>query len=59
MTCKGCEVHIESEVNKLDGIMEVKANHNKANTIIKFDKSKITNKDIEAAIEKTGYKIIE
>ena len=59
MTCAGCEVHIESEVNKLDGIIEVKANHEKGNTIVKYDKTKVTNKDIEDAIEKTGYKIIE
>ena len=40
MTCTGCEVHIESEVNKLDGIIEVKANHEKGNTIVKYDKTK-------------------
>ena len=59
MTCTGCEVHIESEVNKLDGIIEVKANHEKGNTIVKYDKTKVTNKEIEDAVEKTGYKIIE
>ena len=59
MTCTGCEVHIESEVNKLDGIIEVKANHEKGNTIVKYDKTKVTNKEIEHAVGKTGYKIIE
>ena len=59
MTCTGCEVHIESEVNKLDGIIEVKANHEKRNTIVKFDKTKVSNKEIEDAVGKTGYKIIE
>ena len=59
MTCTGCEVHIESEVNKLDGIIEVKANHEKGNTIVKYDKTKVTNKEIEDAVGKTGYKIIE
>lgn len=59
MTCTGCEVHIESEVNKLDGIIEVKANHEKANTIVKYDKTKVTTKEIEDAVGKTGYKIIE
>lgn len=59
MTCTGCEVHIESEVNKLDGIIEVKANYEKGNTIVKYDKTKVTNKEIEIAIGKTGYKIIE
>ncbi|WP_438973370.1 mercuric transport protein MerTP [Polaribacter sp.] len=59
MTCTGCEVHIESEVNKLDGIIEVKANYEKGNTIVKYDKKKVTNKEIEDAVGKTGYKIIE
>ena len=59
MTCTGCEVHIESEVNKLEGIIEVKANHEKGNTIVKYDKTKVTNNEIEDAVRKTGYKIIE
>ena len=59
MTCLRCEVHIESEVNKLDGIIEVKANHKKGNTIVKYNKTKVTNKDIEDAVGKTGYKIIK
>jgi len=59
MTCTGCEVHIESEVNKLEGIIEVKANHEKGNTIVKYDKTKVTNNEIEDAVKKTGYKIIK
>ena len=59
MTCTACEVHIESEVNKLDGIMEVKANHEKANTLVTYDKTKVSLKEIEDAVGKTGYKIIE
>lgn len=59
MTCAGCEVHIESEVNKLDGIIEVKANYENGNTIVKFDRGKVTNNEIEVAVGKTGYKIIE
>lgn len=59
MTCAGCEVHIESEVHKLDGIIEVKATHKKGNTIVTYDNTKVTNTEIEAAVGKTGYKIIE
>jgi mercuric ion transport protein len=59
MTCTGCEVHIESEVHKLDGIIEVKATHEKGNTIVTYDNTKVTNKEIEDAVGKTGYKIIE
>ncbi|MEB8329028.1 mercuric transport protein MerTP [Flavobacteriaceae bacterium KMM 6897] len=59
MTCSGCEVHIESEVNKLDGIIKVKANHEKGNTVVTYDKTKVTNQEIEDAVGKTGYKIIK
>lgn len=59
MTCSGCEVHIEREVHKLDGILEVKANYTEGNTTVTFDRTKVTNKEIEEAIGKTGYKILE
>jgi copper chaperone CopZ len=59
MTCESCELHIESEVNKLGGILKVKANHEKGNTFVTFDKTKVTQKEIKNAVLKTGYKIIE
>jgi mercuric ion transport protein len=59
MTCSGCEVHIESEVNKLKGIILVKANHEKGNTFVKYDKTKVANNEIKDAVKKTGYKIID
>ena len=59
MSCSGCEVHIESAVNKLDGIIEVKASHEKGNTIVTYDKTKVTSKEIKDVVKKTGYKIIE
>jgi len=59
MTCSGCEAHIESEVNKLKGIILVKANHEKGNTFVKYDKTKVANNEIKDAVKKTGYKIID
>ncbi|MGB3151990.1 MAG: mercuric transport protein MerTP [Maribacter sp.] len=59
MTCRGCEAHVESEVNKLDGILKVNADFEKANTIIKFDDAKVDARKIEEAILKTGYKIVK
>lgn len=59
MTCKGCEAHIESEINKLDGILAVDANYETANTIVKFDESKVKIEAIEKTISGTGYKIIK
>ncbi len=59
MTCAGCEAHIEREVNKLDGILTVKSDYQKASTIVKYDVTKTTVDKIKAAILSTGYKIIE
>jgi len=59
MTCAGCEAHVESEVNKLNGIISVKASYENANTIVEFDNTKTDLPTIQKAIEKTGYKVVE
>lgn len=57
MTCTGCEHHVKSEVNKLDGIIEVSVSYEKGNAIVKFDKTKTSIEAITAAIDSTGYKV--
>ncbi len=59
MTCTGCEAHIESEVNKLDGVLNVDADYKAANTVIKYNETKVDVQKIETAILSTGYKIIK
>ena len=59
MTCAGCESHIESEVNKLDGILNVNADHKAANTFVKYDETKVDLQKIQTAILSTGYKIVK
>ncbi len=59
MTCTGCEAHIENEVNKLDGILKVDADYEAANTIVKYDKTKVDLQKVETAILSTGYKIVK
>ena len=57
MTCTGCELAIEQEVFELEGVINVNADYNNSNTIIKFDSLKVTKKQLENAILKTGYQI--
>ena len=57
MTCSGCENHVESEVNKLDGIVSVKASYEKSNTTVKYDRTKVTEQRIIKAINRTGYNV--
>ena len=59
MTCEGCEAHIESEVNKLDGILHVNADYEAAKTIVTYDETKVDLQEIETAILRTGYNIIK
>ncbi|MDF0716666.1 mercuric transport protein MerTP [Muricauda sp. 334s03] len=59
MTCAGCEAHVESEVNKLGGILSVKASYEGANTVVEYDKTKTDFVAIRKAINSTGYKVID
>lgn len=59
MTCTGCEAHIEGEVNKLDGILNVNTDYEAASTIVKYDETKVNLQKIETAILSTGYKIVK
>ncbi len=59
MTCGGCEAHVESEVNKLDGILSVKASYKSANTVVEYDRTKVDLAAIRKAINSTGYKVTD
>ena len=58
MTCAGCEAHVETDVNKLSGIIEVDANYGDAAAQVEFDQSKVSLAQIEEAINGTGYKVV-
>lgn len=57
MTCASCEEHINHEVNKLKGIVNLKASYENGNTIVEFDNSKTNISEIEKAINSTGYSV--
>jgi len=57
MTCTSCELHIESEVKKLQGVSFVKASYEKGSTSVEFDEQKIKTDRIIQAINQTGYKV--
>ncbi len=57
MTCTSCELHIESEVKKLQGVSFVKASYEKGLTTVEFDDQKVEAEKIIAAINGTGYKV--
>ncbi|MBZ9730129.1 mercuric transport protein MerTP [Salegentibacter sp. JZCK2] len=57
MTCAGCEGHVKSEVNKLNGIVSCQVSYEEGNTIVKFDSTLTNVGDVKIAIERTGYKV--
>lgn len=59
MTCTSCEEHIDHSVNELDGIININSSYENGKAEIEFDDTKTTIEEIEKAINKTGYKVIE
>jgi copper chaperone CopZ len=59
MTCASCEDHVNHEVNKLSGIVNIIASYENGNAIIEFDKTKTNEAEIERAINSTGYEVTD
>lgn len=59
MTCDACQNSINHTVNKLNGIITVKASYETGNALVAFDKTKTTVEEIEKAVNSTGYKVVE
>lgn len=55
MTCTGCEQTIQAEVEKLNGIQSIAANHKDSIAVIHFDSSLVDIEAIISAIESKGY----
>lgn len=56
MSCAGCASHIHSALSKTEGVISDEVKYPGDMAIIKYDASKISEKEIIAVIEKTGYK---
>lgn len=59
MTCDACQKHVDYSVNELDGIVDVKTSYDLENSIIQFDNTKTSQKEITEAINSTGYTVTE
>lgn len=57
MNCEGCEEHVNNELSKVTGVITSKTSYAFKNSLVTFNKSKVDVKTIEAAIDKTGYKV--
>lgn len=57
MTCAGCEDHVNNELSKVNGVLAYKTSYANKSSLVTFDKSRVDVKTIEAAINRTGYKV--
>ena len=58
MTCVGCEVTLEDNISKIEGVVSVKASHTENKATIAFDSTKTDIKTIKRMIKESGYKPI-
>jgi len=57
MTCEGCEEHVNNQLSKVTGVLTYKTSFVNRSSLVVFDRLKVNIKTIEAAINKTGYKV--
>ncbi|KZL92895.1 heavy metal translocating P-type ATPase [Clostridium magnum] len=58
MTCAACAKAVERASKKLDGVNEANVNFATEKLTVNFDDSKLALTDIQAAVEKAGYKAL-
>ncbi|MDA3930090.1 MAG: cation transporter [Prolixibacteraceae bacterium] len=58
MTCDHCEMTVQSSVGELSGLIKIEANYEDSTAYIQYDASQLTKKELAAAIEKKGYKVV-
>ncbi len=59
MTCESCNLHVENEVAKLSGYIDVTADYKTGMVKITYDTLKTSKQEVIEAINNTGYKIID
>lgn len=58
MTCTACAKAVERATKKLDGVSDSNVNYATEKLSIHFDDSKVSVENIQAAVEKAGYKAV-
>jgi copper chaperone CopZ len=57
MTCEACEEHVNSELAKVNGVLAYTTSYASRSSEVTFDSSRVKEKEIAEAINKTGYKV--
>ena len=56
MTCVGCEITLEENISKIEGVVHVEASHTDKEAVIEFDSTKTDINTISKIIKDSGYK---
>jgi len=57
MSCAECSKKVSTALLKIDGVKSADVSHTGKKAAVDFDATKVSRKDLEAAIEKAGYKV--
>ncbi len=55
MSCSNCPMEVESIEDDLPGIKKISASYQKAQMVVEFDESVVSEAQILAAVERKGY----
>ncbi len=58
MMCSHCEAHVKEALEKVDGVEEAKADHEKCEVHVKLSKQ-VSEADLEKAVTEAGYKYVK
>ncbi len=59
MSCAACSARIEKRLTKLEGVTRAAVNLAAERATVEFDDAIITDQDIEEAVRRLGYDVIE
>lgn len=57
MHCDGCSAAIVGALQRIDGVLEASADHDKGEAVAVYQRRKVSVEDLEQAIEKLGYTV--
>ncbi len=55
MTCGHCELSVQEALDELDGVRNVKADHDTGDVEVAYDEGKVSLEQMGEAIEEVGY----
>ncbi len=55
MHCSGCPMEVESIEDDLPGIKKISASYKKAQLVVEYDETQVSDEEIIAAVKQHGY----